>query len=249
MPASYFKHIPDSMRRQHILAISAIRELQQSDLSLRIMSNTGQGENSFTLITNDAKAGTLFSQLNSLSVPANSHLSKVKVFSSADNQLALNIYTFQDDKMYRNLAVEADAAHIFTVINELKLDSTHPDLYSKQSVISYLSKCTAEYVKESDPNDFILQRNLYEKVRSSDRSEVHIETNPNSQQTRITIASSNVRPEVLFRITASILNARKINVLQAHLDTVSDPENSTDEIPGSVTMLQMVVNPDVVNFI
>jgi len=107
MPVSYFKQIPEHMRKQHIIAISAIRELQQTDLSLRIetKSESDPGNSSVTVISTDPKSGTLLSQLKSLTIPRQSFLAGVKVFSSADNQLALNIYSFRKiDESQHSLA-------------------------------------------------------------------------------------------------------------------------------------------------
>jgi DNA-cytosine methyltransferase len=53
-----------------------------------------------------------------LKVPDNSYLSGLKVFSSSDSQLALNIYTFRDTKGSTTPATECDAVHVFEALNE-----------------------------------------------------------------------------------------------------------------------------------
>ncbi len=69
MPASYFRQVPENVRSQHIKAITALRDLKQSDLSLKIET---KGENSLqlTFINSQSKAGSLHTQIKNLVVPA-----------------------------------------------------------------------------------------------------------------------------------------------------------------------------------
>ena len=50
MPASYFKQIPEDLRKQHLKAVQAIRDLKQSDLSLKIETKTASGSTVVTYI-------------------------------------------------------------------------------------------------------------------------------------------------------------------------------------------------------
>jgi len=62
----------------------------------------------------------------------------------------------------------------------------------------------------------------------------------------ITIAASNVLPEVLLKLSSSVLTARHLNITRAHLDIVKDDETAIPDLPqtGYVTMLRLLVNPD-----
>ena len=44
MPATYFRQVPETMRRQHLNAVSAMRLLDQSDLSLKIVSRVNPND-------------------------------------------------------------------------------------------------------------------------------------------------------------------------------------------------------------
>ena len=246
MPAAYFRQIPDAMRQQHIIAISAMKQLQQSDLSLRIKTET-EGKIEITVMNSEPCRGSLLAQLKTIPVPKEHELSRVKVFSSGDNQLALNIYTFKKTSENETRATRADADHIYSLVEEMKTQEVvgGTALFSKDMMDDYISKCSPDYVSECDGVDFLTQRKLYEKVRNSDRTEVFIESNQTQNNTtKITIASSNVRPEVLLRLTTTILTARKIEINRVHLDTVLDPEGDTNDSKGSVTMLRLLINQD-----
>jgi len=69
------------MRRQHLKAVTAIRELDQNDLSLKIVSKTDASDpdsQEITMINSTPKPGLLLSQLNAIPIPPNTHLSRVK---------------------------------------------------------------------------------------------------------------------------------------------------------------------------
>ena len=83
---------------------------------------------------------------------------------------------------------------------------------------------------------------LYEKVKCTDNSEVLYQPTSQYRNAKISIASSNVRPEVLLKLTAGMLRLYNLDVLRAHLDRISDPENDSDESRGHVTMLRLFVD-------
>jgi glutamate dehydrogenase len=231
MPIAYFRQVPEEARKQHLIAISAIQQLQQGNMSLRI-DGKDKEEVSVTIIKTGVIApGLLLDQLKSVSTPENHYLSGVRIFSSNDNQVALNIYTFNDMKK-KLLATEVDAEHILA----------NPKSSGISDLKEHIAKCTPEYVRESELDDFVIEKELYAKVCSNDLSEVIITPSTDGSSAKITIASGNVRPEVLLRLTSAMLAARKIGIEQAHLGTIAAPETSTEEIPGTVTILRLDVD-------
>ena len=68
----------------------------------------------------------LHSQIKNLSVPAGSHLNRVRVFSSLDNQLALNVFSFDNTTSTKQSATRADGPHIIEYINEIKAGEITP---------------------------------------------------------------------------------------------------------------------------
>lgn len=96
MPAAYFRQTEPDLRKQHLKTIQAIRDLKQAELSLTIDTKNLKNQiTDTTFITSHTSKGLLNKQINSLKVPPESYLSRVKIFSSLDNELALNIFSFQ----------------------------------------------------------------------------------------------------------------------------------------------------------
>ena len=118
--ASYFNQIPEPLRKQHLKAVLAIRDLKQLNLSLKLESKGEDGSTEITFINSQTEAGMLHSQIKNLFVPPGSHLNRVRVFSSLDNALALNVFSFDSIDQTKQSATRADAPHIMEYINEIK---------------------------------------------------------------------------------------------------------------------------------
>ena len=118
MPAAYFRQTEPDLRKQHLKAIQAIRDHKQSELSLTIDTKNSLNQvTDTTFIASHTSKGLLNKQISSLKVPSESYLSRVKIFSSLDNELALNIFSFQkfsDDSSI--LPTSGDTKHITDLI-------------------------------------------------------------------------------------------------------------------------------------
>jgi glutamate dehydrogenase len=266
MPDSYFNQVSESMRRSHLKAVAAIHDLRLSDLSLKIINTGDDGAIDVTILTTNTQPGSLLSQLSLLnqSPMPNHELGSIKIFSSEDGQFALNIFTFEPAKLTHVPATLEDAPHILKAIEETKqgLHSGDPrfvqydeKLHNPNAMAEYISHCTPSYLKGSQPRRFLLQRGLYEQVKGTDDTAVHIETYrgsggpPTGTAAWVTLANGNAFPDELLKLTAEILQKRGISIWRAHLDTVYDPENSIEldekkTLPGYVTLLRLLVSPD-----
>ena len=118
--ASYFNQIPEPLRKQHLKAVLAIRDLKQLNLSLKLESKGEEGSTEITFINSQTETGMLHSQIKNLTVPHGSHLNRVRVFSSLDNALALNVFSFDSNIQPKQAATRADAGHILDYIKEIK---------------------------------------------------------------------------------------------------------------------------------
>ena len=247
--------MPEETRKKHVKAITAIRELQQSELSLKIdTKNEVTGAFDTTFIFNETKRGALHRQIQSLTVPANSRLSNVHVYSSLDDTLALNIFSFQSLTVGNKTATIHDASAIFDYASKIMNGTatahegivlpTNKDLFTPEALEAYLPFIKPSYATNSNPRRFLIQRELFEQVKGTESSAIHIEASANTEAgSWITIAAANVLPEVLLRLSSSIISARELDIARAHLDTVSDPENLMGpDMPGYVTMLRLLVN-------
>lgn len=231
-------------------AISTIKELSAADMSLRMSTiDPVKSAQHLTIINSGTTSGMLHSQIKSLSNPPGQELTHVHVFSSLDNTLALNVFSFSDMNRTGNQATKADAKHIYEYIAEVKSgkyagDESVPkysELFSDASMEEYLTKMTPSYASKSIPRRFMIQREMYERVRGSEGAEVHIEAfEPNSSW--VSIAAANVLPEVLLRLSSAMIAARGLDVSRAHLDSVLDPANNLPDHVGNVTMLRLLVS-------
>lgn len=101
-------------------AVLAIRDLKQLNLSLKLESKGDEGSTEITFINSQTETGMLHSQIKNLSVPQGSHLNRVRVFSSLDNALALNVFSFDSNIQAKQVATRADATHILDYIKDIK---------------------------------------------------------------------------------------------------------------------------------
>lgn len=234
---------------------------------LKIQSKV-ESENALqtTFISSQTQTGLLHSQIKNLVVPEHHELSNVKVFSSLDGALALNIFTFHDMQTANKASTWDDAKHVVSFIEDVKagkhahekhIPAYNAELFSEQALREYIPLTNPTYLQNVDPRRFMIHRGLYEKVKNSDGSIVHIEAYKGSMSTRadsasvsgdstgyawITVAAANVLPEVLLRLTSAIISARGLDISRAHLDSVDDPLSSTPEFAGHVTLLRLLVN-------
>lgn len=231
-------------------AISTIKELTSADMSLR-MATTDKNSSAqhITYITSGTSTGALHSQIKNLVNPAGKELTHVHVFSSLDNSLALNVFSFNDKDGVAKIATRADAKHIYEYAAELKAgkhaaDKTAPkysELFSDASLDAYIKNITPNYASKSIARRFLIQREMYERVRGSEGAEVHMEPFE-ANSSWVTIAAANVLPEVLLRLCSSMIAARGLDVSRAHLDSVLDASNNLPDHVGNVTMLRLLVS-------
>lgn len=170
----------------------------------------------------------------------------------------MNIFTFEPTKDLKVCASKEDASNIFSYIDRIKAgefskDSNVPqysELFSAPAMDDYLKKINPSYALNSNPRRFLIQRQLYEQVRSTESSVVHIEPGSVVQEgtvgSWISIAAANVLPEVLLQLASAITSAGGFDISRAHLDTVADPENEMGpDMPGYVTMIRLLVSDPV----
>ena len=138
--AAYFNQIPEPLRKQHLKAVLAIRDLKQLNLSLKLESKGDDGSTEITFINSQTETGMLHSQIKNLFVPPGSHLNRVRVFSSLDNALALNVFSFDSIVQTKQSATRADAPHIMEYIKEIKAGAPHLHIISLR-LNSRVPKC------------------------------------------------------------------------------------------------------------
>ena len=178
---------------------------------------------------------------------------RLTLINVVDKSLALNIFSFESIKSQTEFATEADCHRLFRLIEEMrgaseydgKLLKYDESLHSRDSILDFIRRCSPAFVRLSDPRRFLIQRELFEKVRWSEGVALHMEpAEKGSHETWITLAASNVLPEVLLRLCTYVLVGHQVNVQRAHLDSVNNPEYHSGDIPAFVTMLRLLVDLD-----
>lgn len=252
MPRQYNEQVPEELRKVHLKAAGAFRDFAgSSDLSLKLEYKNKDGSITVTNFNTSNDKALLMKAMNSLEVPTNMRLAAVGIYQTNDHSLTLQMFTFKPNSSQLDRASVDDAQHIMNCAAEIRAgehsgDSSYPrdsPLFSESSLLEYLKFCTPAYCAQGNPRRFLIQRRMYERVRSTDKVAVHVEPAEKSHGLPgthwITIAAANVLPDVLYRITARMLHAHQFEVEQSHMDRVEDPANSTAELPGFVTMLRV----------
>lgn len=264
MPPSYFKQVGDSMRTQHLKAIAAIHDLNQKGLTLKLVTPGLNGSLDVTHITSGCSNGLLFNQIDNLEIPQDHYLSNVRVYQSMDENLSLNVFTFDHlNQINKNFATgnEDSVSAIMKYIEEIKLtqyDSymkeklslpPYSNIFSKSSMEEYFKVIPHAYLNNvRDYRRFLIIRSLYNDVKGTEDVAVHIEkfkdpTNATNEGAWISIATPNLLPEKMFRLVSRFMKAKNVKIHRAHLDNFLDPMNSIDE-SSYVTVLRLLVSPD-----
>mmetsp|Transcript_27165 Transcript_27165/g.55373 ORF Transcript_27165/g.55373 Transcript_27165/m.55373 type:complete len:1060 (-) Transcript_27165:115-3294(-) len=257
MPPAYFQQTSVEMQAQHVQAIATIKELSSEDTSLRMATRDADGTSHITCINSGTASGLLHSQIKTLEAPEGMGLSNVNVFSSLDSSMALNVFSFAHaPSASAGRATAEDAKRIFEYATELRAGKHadnirapkySEDLFNDAALTKYISHISPHYARKSNPRRFFIQRELYEKVRGSDGTEVHIEPggerSSNPSASWVTIAAANVLPDVLLRLCSDLITHRGLDIGRAHLDSVLDiSKDDSKTVVGNVTMLRLLVS-------
>ncbi|OWZ19667.1 NAD-specific glutamate dehydrogenase [Phytophthora megakarya] len=257
MPPSYFRSIDEEDRVQHLNAITALVGAQQPEVMLRsvdqkVFSHFNSGANF---------PGRLANVLDQLPQTVdNATLARVKIFTSLDDSLGLDIFRFGQQEPFLNQTEDERTArssiqHFCGEIQSGKFagDSSYPNPgshFEPAAVDSFLNQCNTMYVQYSNPRRLAWQMELFARVRGTEGVAVDVEHNWEDRsdenklgggipQTMLTIAASNVIPKSFMQKAATYLGLCSLNVVRAHLDVVKDPQNRR----GHVAMIRILVQP------
>lgn len=225
-------------------------------MSLRMATaDTAKSTQHITYINSGTQTGMLAAQIRGLIVPKGQELSHVHVFSSLDNTLALNVFSFSSADRTARQASRDDAKAIYDYVAELKagkhsgdpLAPKYSEIFSEANLDAYLKNITPSYANKSIPRRFCIQKEMYERVKGTEGAEVHVEPF-DATSSWVTVAAANVLPEVLLRLCSSMIAARGLDVSRAHLDSVLDETNNLPDHVGNVTMVRLLVSSKDVSF-
>jgi len=93
MPPAYFRQVGYSTRLDHVKAITSLRGADM-EMSLSMKSVTADDRRVVTFISPSNQPGLILSQLASLPSYSDRSLSRVQIYTSNDNSMCLNMYTY-----------------------------------------------------------------------------------------------------------------------------------------------------------
>ena len=166
-------------------------------------------------------------------LPADRELASVKVFTSADSSLALNIFSYAH-KEAASAAPEAapappaapDASHIFKLAASVQagehrdeselLQGPHPS-FEPDSLRAFMDGCAPELVANSGPRSFLIKKRLQDSVAGHEDVAIHAEPWRDADVdaaafTSITMAVPNVMTQKMLRRTVRYLGALPVAV-------------------------------------
>jgi glutamate dehydrogenase len=270
MPASYFRQVPWETRISHIKAISAIKEANM-DLYMNTKSHLADGRVCLTFVRpGKTKPGGLLElveeELPDYNVIGSLPLSRVLVYTSNDETMTLNMFTYGNEEALPSQLHQDVGAQILNYAERVQrgdflLDESnnhHPKpatYFEREHLLDYMKKCSFSYLSslsKSNPRRFLKQRQMFAEVSGTegmslsveeDFLDEHFDTAPfNSNKKRhfwFDITVANTLPQVTLENATRILHHEKFDVVQAHLDVVKDDDNHN----GKVTMLRLCAVP------
>lgn len=256
MPASYFQQVPDEFRKDHIKAISAVRDANM-DLYLNLKAHTHDGSRTiYTYIRPSTEPGTLLRMVEGLPLHADgTDLTRIHVFTALDQSMSLNMFIYGHSPPkpraldYEPVQILLDFAADVQAGRHAEDGLAPHDLFTRANIMTYLNKCSDNYLNivSKHPERFLKQRLLFEAVAGTEGCEVNIEdatheqtpstTTPTSaRQYWVDVAMANSLPQVALEHTCRLLYHQGFDVARARLDLIPDGDS------GNVTMLRMLVH-------
>ena len=151
-------------------------------MSLSIKTVTSDNRRVITFISPSNTPGLILSQLSQLPSYPSRSLSRVQIYTSDDNTMCLNMYTYGEEM--KSGAGQHNPEEVASGIldhaarlqkGEFSSNSRYPspnaDLFERESLVSYMKSCTSSYLSLSDHRRFLLQRELFDRVTGGEVSE------------------------------------------------------------------------------
>ncbi|RLO13646.1 hypothetical protein DYB28_006571 [Aphanomyces astaci] len=261
MPAAYFRAITKEDRLQHLNELTALVNAQQPEV---LLSSPDKKVYSY-IRTGDLYPGLLSDIMDQLPKDQG-ELARVKIFSSLDDSLAVDVFRFGRQEPFRGDTPEEKTARdtIQAYVSDIQAGKyagvegvPEPAAYfTPEAVDEFLSLSNSMYVKFSSPRRLATQIALFHRVRGTEGVAVSVEHGWESKsdenklsggkvpQTMITLAASNVLTKHLLQRAATYLGLKDLNVRRAHLDVIDDRKKGS----GTVSMIRILVSPSEEDF-
>lgn len=246
MPSSYFRQVSEEVRVKHLQAICALQDTG-TNTNIILKSENEDGRLEVTFIRSGNYTGQLREMIAQL--PRDfGPLCRVKVFTSTDQSLVLNMFTSgseaddglkpsaQDREAIVKYAADVQAGKY---LDDPRHPTPSPDL-EPGPLNAHIDLCGRFHVATANPRRFLRIKALYDRVAGSENCAVDVEAyepnlEVNDRRYWVSLAQSNVLPRVGLDKSLKLFGLHKLDVLRCHMDRVEDPGN------GQVCLLRMLV--------
>jgi len=229
---------------EHLKGLTALEGINktgsQENISLTLISKTDRDCSDVTVMSTDARPGTLHQQLLSMKPQDEGQsLHAVRAYSSEDDKATLNTFTYGKSWHEMPSATKADGADI---LEGLSKETKDAELFTESSLSEFFSLCRPRFVQSTSPERFAIYRRLYERVKGTEDIECVVVRHP-AGGALVCLADTDVAPKNTLTKMTGLLAARGLNVMRLQLDLVRDPSNYVGDKPSAVSIIRALVRP------
>ena len=214
MPRSYFALVPESSQLAHLQAAAGLFDPARGFDVLDEVRAASLDDGTVTYLTSGNAPGTLARQVRTLA--GQGELTGLKVFTSRDETLCLNVFNFDTaapDSCFE--AEEALAPHL-----EFARAKGGEGFWSEAAVREHADRCSAAYQLGTRPAHWARQRELFERVAGTESVAARVDASNGSAW--LTVVAPNTLPASFLHKVLRLVAAHSLDVKLAQMDTVED---------------------------
>lgn len=212
MPRSYFTLVPEASQHAHLQAAAGLFDPARGFDVLDEVRAASSDDGTVTYLTSGNAPGALAQQVRTLA--GQGELTGLKVFTSRDETLCLNVFTF-NTKPEPGDAEDALRQHL-----AYAKAKGGAGFWSEVFVRAYAEKCSAAYILGTRPARWARQRSLFERVAGTESVKARVDAFNGSAW--LTLAAPNTLPASFLHKVLRLVAAHSLDVKRAHMDTVDD---------------------------
>ena len=214
MPRSYFSLVPESSQLAHLQAAAGLFDPARGFDVLDEVRAASLDDGTVTYLTSGNAPGTLARQVRTLA--GQGELTGLKVFTSRDETLCLNVFNF--DTAAPDSCFEAEEALMPHL--EYARAKGGEGIWSEAAVRDFADKCSAAYQLGTQPTHWARQRELFERVAGTESVAARVDASNGSAW--LTVVAPNTLPASFLHKVLRLVAAHSLDVKLAQMDTVED---------------------------
>lgn len=250
MPAAYFRLVGDEDRLSHLQAAAGLFDdatgkiSTDDDLEFRMVAQVDATHRHVTYARAGDRPGTLQRQVGAIMTGATGALEGVKVFTSDDETLCLNVFelaTGEPDRTFASSDAEESALGPLLAYAEQRRAADPDDAFwSPEAVEAHAGRCLPQYMQTTAPERWHRQRKIFHSIQGTESVGVrcHAAEEEDGGGHWITMAAPNVLPANFLHKVLMVLAGMGLDVKRCHLDNIRDEETTHE-----CAMLRVLATP------